>query len=90
MLDSWGQTRIETAPLIKTRWLEKIAEPRFVNADDKPFEVIGFTKSDAGANTNVEPYRDPSHPVEERIKDLLGRMNLPGKSRPAPQLVESR
>lgn len=45
MWDGWGQTRIETAPLIKTRWLEKMAEPRFVNADDKPFEVIGFTKS---------------------------------------------
>lgn len=42
MWDGWGQTRIETAPLIKTRWLEKMAEPRFVNAADKPFELIGF------------------------------------------------
>lgn len=79
MWDGWGQTRIETAPLIKTRWLEKMADPRFVNAANKPFELIGFKKSAAGANNNVEPYRDPSRPVDERVKDLLGRMNLQEK-----------
>ena len=42
MWTDWGQTRIETAPYIKQRWQEKMAEPAFINADDKPFEVIGF------------------------------------------------
>jgi len=42
MWTDWGQTRIETAPLIKQRWQEKMADPAFINADDKPFEVVGF------------------------------------------------
>jgi len=42
MWTDWGQTRIETAPYIKQRWQEKMAAPVFVNADDQPFEVIGF------------------------------------------------
>lgn len=42
MWDGWGQTRIETAPYIKEQWQKKMAEPMFINADDKPFEHIGF------------------------------------------------
>jgi hypothetical protein len=43
MWDGWGQTRIETAPFVKTQWQIKMADPMFINADDKPFEHIGFT-----------------------------------------------
>jgi Glycosyl hydrolase family 26 len=38
----WGQTRVETVPEIKQRWLEKIAAPMFINAAQNPFEQIGF------------------------------------------------
>jgi len=38
----WGQTRVETSPEIKKRWLEKMAEPKFINATDNPFKQIGF------------------------------------------------
>ncbi len=41
----WSQTRIETAPLIKQRWLQKLSEPMYINAKDHPFEVIGFSPS---------------------------------------------
>lgn len=42
MWDGWGMTRIETAPLIKERWLKKMAEPQFINAADNPFGLIKF------------------------------------------------
>ena len=38
------ETRIETVPSIKTRWFEN-ASPRYVNAADKPFELIGLLKN---------------------------------------------
>ena len=38
----WGQTRVETSQEIKRRWLEKMADPRFINAADNPFKQIGF------------------------------------------------
>ncbi|MGL5019963.1 MAG: glycosyl hydrolase [Luteolibacter sp.] len=50
MWDKWGRTQIEKAPLIKERWLQKMAEERYINADDKPFEVIGFTTPKAATN----------------------------------------
>jgi hypothetical protein len=49
MWDGWGQTRIETAPLIKSRWLEKMAGPCFVNAANKPFKLIGFKPIQRGS-----------------------------------------
>jgi Glycosyl hydrolase family 26 len=48
MWDNWGRTQIEKAPLIKERWLQRMAEDRYVNADDNPFKLIGFTPSKAG------------------------------------------
>jgi beta-glucosidase len=33
----------------------------------------------AGDDGGIEPYRDPSRPVEERVEDLLGRMTLEEK-----------
>ncbi|MEY4385456.1 MAG: hypothetical protein RLY20_739 [Verrucomicrobiota bacterium] len=38
----WGQTRVETSPEIKKRWLEKMADPMFINAAQEPFKHIGF------------------------------------------------
>ncbi len=42
MWTNWGQTRIETDPLIRQRWQMKMADPIFINASDKPFDYIGF------------------------------------------------
>jgi len=42
MWDNWGQTRIETSPVIKRLWQEKMTDPTFINAKDNPFEQIGF------------------------------------------------
>ena len=39
----WGNTRIELNKNIKKKWLQKMQQPRFVNANDKPFEFIGFS-----------------------------------------------
>lgn len=43
MWDGWGQTRLETAPLLKQRWQKRMLDPMFINADDKPFKHVGFT-----------------------------------------------
>ncbi|MCP4885671.1 MAG: sulfatase-like hydrolase/transferase [Planctomycetaceae bacterium] len=51
MWDDWGQTRIETAPYIKQRWLEMMARPQFINGIDNPFVQIGFTPSGTNAST---------------------------------------
>ncbi|MEC8013694.1 MAG: glycoside hydrolase family 3 N-terminal domain-containing protein [Verrucomicrobiota bacterium] len=76
--DKWGQTRLETAPLLKSKWLEKMAEGQFVNAADKPFDLIGFP-SDKARSLISGTYKDPSLPVEFRVEDLLKRMNLDEK-----------
>lgn len=82
----WGQTRIETSPLIKKRWLEKMAKPMFINAADKPFEQIGFSAKDkepkAGAALAPPadaPYKDASLSVSQRVDDLLARMTIEEK-----------
>ena len=79
MWDGWGQTRIETAPYIKQRWLEKMAEPQFINAIDKPFAHIGFPSEYAEPPTWTHPYQNPALSVERRVEDLLGRMKLEEK-----------
>ena len=79
MWDDWGQTRIETAPAIKTKWLQKMASPRYINAADKPFELIGFTKKTKIQNTVAGTYKDSSLSVEERVEDLIGRMTIEEK-----------
>ena len=79
MWDGWGQTRIETVPSIKTRWLQKMASPRYVNAADKPFELIGFTKNSTPRNTIAGTYKDPSLSVQERVEDLIRRMTIEEK-----------
>ena len=86
MWDGWGQSRLETAPYLKSKWLEKMAEPRFVNASDKPFGLIGFGKGipSVAAAQPIQAkfekaYMNPNLPVELRVKDLLGRMTLEEK-----------
>ena len=76
--DKWGQTRLETAPLLKSKWLEKMAEGQFINAADKPFDLIGFP-SDKARSLISGTYKDPSLPVKFRVEDLLKRMNLDEK-----------
>ena len=86
MWDGWGQSRLETAPYLKSKWLEKMAEPQFVNASDKPFGLIGFGKGAAPAaatQTNQakfdQDYKNPSLPVERRVDDLIKRMTVKEK-----------
>ena len=79
MWDGWGQSKIETAPYIKERWLEKMAEPRFINAADEPFEQIGFPAEYAEPKKPVAPYKNATLPVEKRVADLLGRMTIEEK-----------
>ncbi|MDG2104643.1 MAG: glycoside hydrolase family 3 N-terminal domain-containing protein [Pirellulaceae bacterium] len=79
MWDGWGQTRIETVPLLKQRWLEKMADPMFVNAEDQPFQLIGFPTSPSVAGQNITPYKNSSLPIDTRLNDLLSRMTLEEK-----------
>lgn len=80
MWNGWGQTRIETAPYIKRRWLEKMAEPAFINAVDNPFEHIGFFDNSSERATSVSfPYKNPMLSVERRVEDLLARMTIEEK-----------
>ena len=79
MWDGWGQTKIETAPYIKKRWLEKLAEPRFINAADEPFEQIGFPAEYAEPKKPIAPYKNATLSVEMRVADLLGRMTIEEK-----------
>ncbi len=86
MWDGWGQSRLETAPYLKSKWLEKMAEPKFVNASDKPFGMIGFGKGVIGPSVPQpkpakfdEEYKNPSLPIERRVKDLLQRMTIKEK-----------
>ncbi|MEN8716991.1 MAG: glycoside hydrolase family 3 N-terminal domain-containing protein [Verrucomicrobiales bacterium] len=79
MWDGWGQTKIETAPYIKKRWLEKLAEPRFINAADEPFKQIGFPAEYAEPKKPVAPYNNATLSVEMRVADLLGRMTIEEK-----------
>ena len=76
--EKWGQTRLETAPLLKSKWLEKMAEAQFVNAADKPFDLIGFPNSEA-RSLDSGTSRDASLAVEKRVEDLLRRMTLQEK-----------
>ena len=76
--EKWGQSRLETAPLLKSKWLEKMAEPQFVNAADKPFDLIGFPNREP-RSLDSGTYRDASLPVETRVEDLLKRMTLQEK-----------
>ena len=76
--EKWGQTRLETAPLLKSKWLEKMAEAQFVNAVDKPFDLIGFPNSKA-RSPDSGTYRDASLAVGKRVEDLLRRMTLQEK-----------
>ncbi|HAY75595.1 MAG TPA: hypothetical protein DCY32_07970, partial [Opitutae bacterium] len=76
--EKWGQTRLETAPLLKSKWLEKMAEAQFVNAVDKPFDLIGFPNSKA-RSLDSGTYRDASLAVGKRVEDLLRRMTLQEK-----------
>ena len=76
--DGWGQTRLETAPYLKSKWLEKMAEAQFINAADKPFGLIGFpTEKPRSLNTGT--YKDSSLPTESRVEDLLRRMTIEEK-----------
>ena len=80
MWDGWGQTKLESAPLLKQRWLERMADPRFINAIDKPFEAIGFLKpSSPSVPQQKLPYQNAELPVHERVSDLLARMTMEEK-----------
>jgi len=79
MWDGWGQTRLETSPLLKQRWLERMADPMFINAIDKPFQQIGFSDSSAPAASTKWPYQNPELAVADRVADLIGRMTLDEK-----------
>jgi len=86
MWDGWGQTRIETVDLIKQKWLEKMAEPTFINASDNPFKLIGFHDASNHTHTsahngrgNAPAYKNPAFPIDARVEDLLERMTLPEK-----------
>ena len=80
MWDGWGQTRLESAPLLKQRWLEQMADPKFINAIDKPFEAIGFLEpSSQPVPRQKWPYQNAELPVHERVSDLLARMTLEEK-----------
>ena len=76
--DGWGQTRLETAPLLKSKWLEKMAESQFVNASDKPFSLIGFP-AEKPRSLLSGSYQDPSLSVESRVEDLIKRMTVKEK-----------
>ena len=76
--DGWGQTRLETAPLLKSKWLEKMAESQFVNASDKPFSLIGFP-TEKPRTLLSGSYKDPSLPIESRVEDLIKRMTVEEK-----------
>jgi len=82
MWDGWGQTRIETNPLVQQRWQRKMAESTFINAADNPLKVIGFSlpaTRPQGSNSNQPPYKDASLPVSHRVEDLLARMSIEEK-----------
>ena len=55
-----------------------MAEPQFVNAADKPFDLIGFPNREP-RSLDSGTYRDASLPVETRVEDLLKRMTLQEK-----------
>ena len=76
--ENWGQTRLETSPILKSRWLEKMAGSRFVNASDKPFDLIGFP-SEKPRTFSSGTYRDPTLAIEARVEDLLRRMTIEEK-----------
>ena len=80
MWDGWGQTKLESAPLLKQRWLERMADPMFINAIDKPFQQIGFPKQySPPVHSRELPYLNPELPVQHRVSDLLARMTLDEK-----------
>ena len=79
MWDGWGQTRIETSPLIKRRWLAKMADPMYINAIDNPVQIVGFRPGVGAATQRLMPYLDASLPVRQRVDDLLGRMTIDEK-----------
>ena len=82
MWDGWGQTRLETSPVLRQRWLQKISEPTFINAADNPHNKIGFSPSAdllKKQAPDLLPYKNKSLPVIERVHDLLPRMTLEEK-----------
>ena len=82
MWDGWGQTCIQTSPLLQQRWQAKMAEETFVNASDNPHKVIGFTpreKRPPDNNATKPAYKDASMPIAKRVEDLLSRMTIEEK-----------
>ena len=82
MWDGWGQTRIETNPLVQQRWQKRMAESAFINATDNPHKAIGFTSPvtrTQGSNSTQPPYKDASLPISNRVEDLLARMSIEEK-----------
>ena len=43
MWDGWGDSRIETNPELKERWLEKMAEKQYIHHTKGTYDLIGFT-----------------------------------------------
>ena len=43
MWDGWGDSRIETNPALKKRWLEKMAEKQYIHNTKGTYDLIGFT-----------------------------------------------
>ena len=75
MWDGWGQTCIQTSPLLQQKWQAKMAEETFVNASDNPHKVIGFTPRETRHLTTTQPSRHiKTHrcqlPIASRISCL--------------------
>ena len=80
MWDGWGQTRLETSPVLTQRWLKQMADPMFINGNDKPFQHIGFPQPFVAADAGKKlPYQNASLSVDDRVSDLLERMTLQEK-----------
>ena len=82
MWDGWGQTRIETAPLLQQKWQEKMAGSTFINASDSPHDMIHFSAPTTplqNKNSSTPKYKNSSLSTTERVEDLLARMTIEEK-----------
>lgn len=38
----WGDTRVQSNPEIKTKWMKEISKPRFIKSGKRTFSILGF------------------------------------------------